>query len=199
MSEDVSSCFMQELPPFSDQVQRSRQPGRPPVSTLLIYHKGHAYPGARWIPSSSIRMLLTKLGGYHEYRGNPRPLAYMKELVDRHIGNIDLVPGHDLSMLSHVSAAQQIVLLWPDANGMGWFEIERQVFKRKQAGSPVYVLNGRRRVFELSKQQWRVWRVKRFLEKSFLLETGVLALFIVTAPVLALWDAIRKEGRRTHD
>jgi hypothetical protein len=190
MSEDVSSCFIQELPLLSDRANRLRQHERPLVSTLLIYHKGHAYPGARWIPSGSIRTLFTKLGGYHEYRGNPRALAYMKELVGRHIGNIDLAPAHDLSVLSQISTVQQIVLLWPDANGLAWFDIERQVFKRKQSGNDVYVLNGRGRLFELSKQQWRVFRLKRFLEKSFLLEIGVLALFLVTAPMLALWDGI---------
>jgi hypothetical protein len=193
MSEDISSCFIQQLPLLSN---RSRQQERPLVSTLLIYHKGRAYPGARWIPNGSIRTLFTKLGGYHEYRGNPRPLAYMKELVSRHMDNIDLVPAHDLSMLSQISTVQQIVLLWPDANGMGWFDIERQIFKGKRPGNDVYVLNGRGRLFELSKQQWRAFRLKRFLEKSFLLEIGVLTLFMVTAPMLALWDGISERKRR---
>jgi hypothetical protein len=193
MSEDISSCFIQELPLLSDRANRSRQHERPLVSTLLIYHKGHAYQGARWIPNSSIRTFFTKLGGYHEYRGNPRALTYMKELVGRHMGSIDLAPAHDLSVLSQIPTVQQIVLLWPDANGMGWFDIERQVFKRNQSRNDVYVLNGRGRLFELSKQQWRAFRLKRFLEKSFLLEIGVLALFLVTAPMLALWDGISEK------
>ena len=196
MTQDISRCLIHEMPAMSDRVHRSRQNKRSLVPTLLIYHKGPAYPGARWIPSRSVRMLFTKLGGYHAHRGNPRSLTYMKELVGRHMGDIDLVPMHDLSMLSQVSTVEQIILLWPDANGMGWFDIERQVFKQKKASSDVYVLNGRRRLFELQRNRWRAFRLKRFLEKSFLLEIGVLSLFMVTAPVLALWDGISERRRR---
>lgn len=162
---------------------------RLPVPTLLIYHRGKAYPGARWIPSAFIRQLFQKLSGYHEYRGNPRSLDYMNELIGRHLGQAKLVPDNDLSLLSHVPTVEQVVFLWPDANGMGWFDIERRVFKLKKTGSDVYVLNGRKRLFRLSRHQWKVVRFKRFLEKSFLLEVGVLLLFAITAPVLALWDS----------
>jgi hypothetical protein len=168
------------------------------VSTLLVYHKGKAYPGARWIPNRFIRTLFEKLGGYHEYRGNPRSLEYMKGLVDQYLGKVDLVPTHDLSMLS-CPTVEQIVLLWPDANGMGWSDIEQRVFKLKKSSGEVYVLNGRKRLFGLSKSQWRAIRLKRFLEKSFVLEMGVLLLFVITAPLLALWDGLSQGVRKTHD
>jgi len=120
----------------------------------------------------------------------------MKGLVDHYLGKTDLVPTYDLSMLSRIPTVEQIILLWPDANGMGWFDIERRVFKLKRASSDVYVLNGRKRLFGLSKIQWRLIRFKRFLEKSFLLEMGVLLLFIITAPILALWDGLSQGVRR---
>ena len=193
LTGENSICLVHEM---SALAQGLSGHNRPLVSTLLVYHKGKPYAGTRWIPNRFIRILFEKLGGYHEYRGNPRSLEYMKGLVDHYLGKTDLVPTYDLSMLSRIPTVDQIVLLWPDANGMGWFDIERRVFKLKRASSDVYVLNGRKRLFGLSKIQWRLIRFKRFLEKSFLLEMGVLLLFIITAPILALWDGLSQGVRR---
>ena len=122
----------------------------------------------------------------------------MKETINSRIGSLDLVQTYDLSNLPamNLSEFDQIIILWPDANGMGWFNIERQVFKAKKAHATVYVLNGRKRLFELSRTLWRRYRLRRFLEKSFFLEFGVLAVFLMTAPPLALWDTILEATRR---
>jgi hypothetical protein len=122
----------------------------------------------------------------------------MKESLNGRLGSPGLSQGNDLSILSHVNWREfdQIILLWPDGNGMGWYDIERQVFGDKKGSTPVYVLNGRKRLFELPRTLWRGYRFRRFLEKSFLLEIGVVVLFFVTAPALALWDmASEPEGR----
>ena len=66
--------------------------------------------------------------------------------------------------------------------------IERQVFKQKRTSTRVSVVNGRRRFFELNHTNWRQFQAKRFLEKSFIPEFGILSVFLITAPVLALWD-----------
>jgi hypothetical protein len=112
----------------------------------------------------------------------------MKEVIRTRLGSSGSAPGKDLSVLPPLDTFEQIVLLWPDGNGMGWFRIERKVFRAKNATARVYVLNGRKRLFELQRRLWRGYRVRRFLEKSFLLESGVLVVFLLTAPVLALWD-----------
>lgn len=190
----LSCCFTQESPALSDPSEQHL------VSTLFIYHKSTAYPGAKLIPIPSLQLLFTKLSGFHEYRGSLRPLSYMKELIHSRIEKIDSSDMTEMSIISQVDVSKfkQIILLWPDANGMGWFNIERQAFKRKHSNTPIYVLNGRRRLFELSRRQWRVFRLKRFLEKTFLLEFGVLLLFLVTAPILALWDGIADGVRRNQ-
>ncbi|MDQ6734352.1 MAG: hypothetical protein M3Z35_09615 [Nitrospirota bacterium] len=190
----LSCCFTQESPALSDPSEHRLIP------TLFIYYKSTAYPGAKLIPIPSLRLLFTKLSGFHEYRGSPRSLPYMKELIHNRIGKIDSSGMTETSIVSQVDVSKfkQIILLWPDANGMGWFDIERQIFKRKHANTLIYVLNGRRRLFELPRKQWRAFRLKRFLEKTFLLEIGVLLLFIVTAPILALWDGITDGVRRNQ-
>ena len=103
------------------------QQSQPPLaSTLFIYHKGEAYPKATQIPGRSLRLLFTKLGGFHEYRRYLRSFEYMKELMQSRFGNIELSPRRDLSTLPSVDIQrfQQFVFLWPDANGMGWSGIE---------------------------------------------------------------------------
>jgi hypothetical protein len=47
-------------------------------------------------------------------------------------------------------------------------------------------------LFELTGSIWWRWRIKRFLEKSFLAEMGFLLVFLMTSPFLSLWDAIRR-------
>ena len=195
LKNDSSCCFIQEIPSLSNRLTTpmnliDKQSKQCFVSTLFIYHKGETYPGARLIPGRVLRMPFTKLSGYHEYRRSPRSFPYMRDLIASTIGNIEHVAVHDMAIVSQVSKFEQIILLWPDGNGMGWFDIERQIFKEKRADARVYVLNGRRRLFELPRKQWRAFRLKRFLEKTFLLELGILLVFIVTAPFLALWDGI---------
>src|SRR4051794_37140342 len=121
----LSCCFTQECPALSDPSGSRLMP------TLFIYHKSAAYPGAKWIPIPSLRLLFAKLGGFHEYRRSPRPLSYMKELIHSRIGKIDCLGMMETSTISQVDVSKfkQIILLWPDANGMGWFNIERRIFK----------------------------------------------------------------------
>jgi len=118
-------CFTLEIPTLSNPPSAEAL-----IPTLFVYHKSEAYPGARLLPSRWLRLLFTKLSGFHEYRGSVRPLSYMKELVHSRIGKIDSVDTMEMPLLSQVDVFQfrQIVLLWPDANGMGWFNIERQIF-----------------------------------------------------------------------
>ncbi len=112
----------------------------------------------------------------------------MKEVVNTSLGSSGSAPVNDLAILPPFDKFEQIILLWPDGNGMGWFGIERKVFRAKNANARVYVLNGRKRLFELQRRLWRRYKLRRFLEKSFLLESGLLVVFLLTAPVLALWD-----------
>jgi len=114
----------------------------------------------------------------------------MKEVISTRLGSSGSVPVNDLSVLPPLDKFEQIILLWPDGNGMGWSSIERKVIRAKNATARVYVLNGRRRLFELQRRIWRGYKVRRFLEKSFLLESGVLVVFLLTAPILALWDLV---------
>jgi hypothetical protein len=118
----------------------------------------------------------------------------MKDVVSIEIGLSSAAQASRVVSIHQVDVGdfEQIVLLWPDANGMGWSDIERELFKKMRDCACVYVLNGRRRFFELSKSRWRAFQIRRALEASFLSEVCVFVVFLVTAPVLALWDGINE-------
>jgi hypothetical protein len=92
------------------------------------------------------------------------------------------------------AAADRVVLLWPDANGVGWSQVEKNVFRRIGSNTRLMVLNGRRRFFELSRGRWLVWRLRRFLDKWFIGDLFALVLLLSIAPVL--WAFDRLKGRR---
>jgi hypothetical protein len=90
-----------------------------------------------------------------------------------------------------IAAARSIVFLWRDANGCGSSGIERVVFRHKQSSCRVRVVNGRRRAFELAPEIRRRFLVRRFLEKSLLLEIGVFIGLLAATPFLFVWDVAR--------
>jgi len=108
-------------------------------------------------------------------KANPRPPAYMRTLFAERYPDGRLeggVPAGD---------ADTIVLLYPDAIGLGFGAIER----RLPRGARIVVLNGRRREFPLDRRTRAALRKRRLLERTML---GV------ATPVLLAADLVR--GRR---
>jgi hypothetical protein len=88
-------------------------------------------------------------------------------------------------------AAREVVFLWPDAIGVGWRGIEGDVLRRLPASTPVMVLNGRRRYFNLREHGRAGFLWRRALDKTFAFEFVFLAGFLLSSPVLALVDRVR--------
>lgn len=197
---EVRSCwFTKEVRPLRHQ--ESGRAKQQLIPTLFIFHQGKAYSGLERLvkgwPDSVLRSVIFRLNSFHQARANPRSFVYMQKLINSQLGGVESAHVNDLARLPYLGELEQIVLLWPDGNGMGWSNIERQVLNEKNDGTAVYVLNGRNRLFELQRPLWREYRLRRFLEKSFLVEMGVLGVFLVTAPVLALWDMVC-DARKGH-
>jgi hypothetical protein len=131
-------------------------------------------------------------------RRNPRQQDYMRQLAaSRGAGSDDVwleVKDPQSIAQLQIPPAERIVLLWRDGNGTGWRRLEQQVFAQKAARSRVYVLNGRRREFELTPELWRAYRRRRLVEKSMVAELGIAVFLIVASPFLIGWDLVT--GRR---
>ena len=126
------------------------------------------------------------------YRSNPRPAEYMTALFEQRLPGAAIARIDGDGWKEKLSGADRVVLLYPDATGLGFGSLERRLL-RLTRGRPS-VLNGRRRVFELDRRTRRALLARRALERSMLVEAaGLLLIGLVTIPLVVL-DLIR--GRR---
>src|SRR5262249_32740128 len=150
---------------------------------------------AKWVSGSGV----LKLARYLESRRNPRDREYMEQLAKRLVRSFDsshVLLVEDAGSLGRLNweKINEMVILWADANGAGWASIERAVFKQRGCSTRVYVLNGRGRLFELNKVDWTAFKWRRLLEKTLVVEFGLMLGILLITPWLTLWDFLR--GRR---
>lgn len=150
------------------------------------------YPA--WIGPGPFKPLFHLLVKASCYRRNPRGIKYMKSLADEFFGtNYKLIDSKNLS-IGKLKEEDEIVLLWPDGNGYSWFRIEQKIFKWKKDSAKLYVLNGRRRYFPLSRSLWRAYLLRRVVERYWVGELLFMPLFLIMTYFFLAFDLLR--GRR---
>lgn len=121
-------------------------------------------------------------------KANPRDENYMKELFSGYYpAGTFINAGKDPDWVNAIPTAGEIVLLYPDAIGLGFRPIETRVIKLKKRISDIYILNGRRRKFLFSSSKKGLY-LRRLGERSMCLELLVIILFIVVTPVMLVID-----------
>jgi hypothetical protein len=80
-----------------------------------------------------------------------------------------------------------VILLYPDGNGMGWSSLERGL---SRLNAPTVVLNGRRRLFLFDAPTRRSLRMRRCVERSWVVESVAIAAVVPVGLLLAGYDAI---------
>jgi hypothetical protein len=169
-----------------------------PTRHLFVLYDGGPYPRAvrsRWAPKGVFRALSSHL----RHPRNARSSMYMENLaraVCPAFSELDVVRVPEHQRLPEIDwpAVSEVILLWPDSNGLGWSPIERRIFRCIPSSARVSVLNGRRRHFALTRTEWRRMIARRFLEKSLLAEWAFTLGFIAFTPILVIWDLAH--GRR---
>lgn len=129
------------------------------------------------------------------YKSNPRGADYMRALLRERYPDapmFDVRTGADWQ--AAVAQAKRVVILFPDAIGLGFSPLEREVAARRCTFATIEVLNGRRRQFRLNGATRLGLRLRRAIEWSMLGEFLFLPVFLIATPVLLAIDAIR--GRR---
>jgi hypothetical protein len=125
------------------------------------------------------------------YKANPRSADYMRALQRERLPDAEWVDAAEhADWIERLGEADTIVLLYPDAIGLGFGAIERSILRRYR-NAAVEVLNGRRRAFVLTGAARVRLRVRRLLEWSMLPELMVLPVFVVVTPLLWTIDAVR--------
>jgi O-antigen/teichoic acid export membrane protein len=175
------------------------QPSDREMVRFVVFRTGTGYPRLERFASrvAWLRRLVAGLARDSAARRTPRSRQYMEKLAAEKIPDFDgsrLIVIDDAETNGKIdwSAPDEIVLLWPDANGTGWGDLERKIFARKQYSARVIVVNGRRRCFVLDRARWRAVRARRLLEKSLIMEVAFLGAFIVLTPWLLAWDVVRE-------
>jgi hypothetical protein len=116
-------------------------------------------------------------------KANPRSAEYMRALfAQRYPGAQILDPPFD--------ATKTIILLYPDAIGLGFGSIERDL----PAKAVVRVLNGRGREFALDTHTRRALTLRRLTERTMIVEAAALAAVLAATPFILAGDLLR--GRR---
>lgn len=166
--------------------------------TLGIFYDGGSYPVLEaWSQGQAgpLKSAIRKLAALANYQRNPRPRQYMESLLRaKWPGKFDIVEiGTDRTVPSmNWTDYSKIVLLWPDSNGLGWRNIERQV--RRSRHSSIVVLTGRNRSFDFGGSIYRKLRMRRTLEKSQLDKVVFSFALMVVAPCFWMVDLLR--GKR---
>lgn len=125
------------------------------------------------------------------FKANPRPAGYLEAAFAGRFpgGRLISTPG-----AGELRSARTVVLVYPDAIGLGCSSIERRVRRVAPRGAELLVLNGRNRVFPLTRMTLIRLRVRRLLEWTMAPETIAAVVMVPAGCVLALWDFLR--GRR---
>ena len=127
------------------------------------------------------------------FKANPRDVTYMRALFHEHWPEGLFVDANsDHAWAEILDAADHIVLLYPDAIGVGFAALERHV--RTASPDTIEVLNGRGRRFALDPPTRRALRLRRLLSWTMAGEALFAATILLATPALLIWDLAR--GRR---
>jgi hypothetical protein len=125
------------------------------------------------------------------YKANPRTEEYMRDVFRRLWPDGEFVNiASDPQWLDRAQRASSVVLVYPDAIGLGFLKIESAI--KRTVRRPVTVLSGRQRQFLLDGRTRRQLYLRRFLERTMLLEAVAIILFLVATPFLLGIDLIRR-------
>jgi hypothetical protein len=100
------------------------------------------------------------------------------------LGKFEVRAACDL--LSTNETADSVLLIYPDALGLGWTSLESRLPR-----GPVYAVNGRRRIFPLNARTRRKLRWHRLLASTRATELLATITIVPLAAGLAAWDALR--------
>jgi hypothetical protein len=155
---------------------------------IFIQYTGSAYPGLTRLFGSRSR-LINALSAHISHNGRCRSEEYMRARAACQ-GAITICAVTRLAELPPIGPGAEVVLLWADANGVGWRPVERKLMR---SGARISVLTGRGRSFELTPRRWRMVQYRRLLEKYLVGEVLFTIVFFAMTPWLTGWDWIHGE------
>jgi hypothetical protein len=120
------------------------------------------------------------------YKANPRSSETMKKMFTERFPTGNLIEFD----LKNINQADEVVLLYPDAIGLGWGKAERKIRRQTLPNTLVSCLNGRGRYFILARRTQVSLRLRRLLEKTLLVEFVSSVVFVILTPILISNDFV---------
>jgi hypothetical protein len=127
------------------------------------------------------------------YTAAPRTEQYMRDLFRAVVPDglfLNTRTDHDWGQ--QAAAADLVVLLYPDSIGLGFWPLERKIWRLRRGWAAVRVLNGRRREFVLTRSVIAALRFRRVLSRLLVGEALFTAAFVLATPVFLLHDVFRR-------
>lgn len=128
------------------------------------------------------------------FKSNPRSSDYMRRLFAERFPEGEFIDTNEIGvakLVKHIVEGDEIVFLYPDAIGLGFSDIEKQVSRACSPSVCVRVLNGRGREFIFNRNTKYNLHLRRFLEQTMLTEIIACLLITVCTPFLLLIDFLR--------
>lgn len=114
-------------------------------------------------------------------RSNPRSKDYMLALLHENFPTAKLIDQ------DQISSPGNIILLYPDSIGLGWKKVERLLKNQTN----ITVLNGRRRVFNLTSSIRKKLLLHRFFEITFIPEILLTPFLLFYGVIIAIKDTCK--------
>ena len=113
--------------------------------------------------------------------------ALAQDATFEQLASLGLVEVRSAStLLCSNETADSVLLIYPDALGLGWTALESRLLKGQ-----TYVLNGRRRILPLNARTRRKLRWRRLLACSRVTELLATVVIVPLAAGLAAWYVLR--------
>jgi hypothetical protein len=123
------------------------------------------------------------------YKANPRGEGYLRALFKGHYPEGEFINiENENDWNATVVQADEVVLLYPDAIGLGFTRLEREVKRQLKPWAGLRVINGRRRNFRLGASTLLGLRLRRIVERAMLGEVLAILVFLLATPVLVVKD-----------
>lgn len=129
------------------------------------------------------------------FKSNPRSAADMERLfhetwAEGHFINV----SESQAWRREAADCETLVLLYPDAIGLGFGAIERKIRAANRGTREVLVLNGRKRNFSFTPATRGSLWLRRMLERTMAGELLFALPFLIATPLMLSFDLVR--GRR---
>jgi hypothetical protein len=129
------------------------------------------------------------------YKANPRSKDYMENLFIQRYPDGEFLHVHNSSDIdvirNKINICDKVVLLFPDAIGLGCYSIEKILFGIAPPHLSIRILNGRKRDFNYSLNVKYSLKLRRLFSRALIVEFALMPIMLFLTLVYLPLDFLR--------